>query len=130
MAKHILVIDDEIDIRIFFSTLLKSNGYRVSVAENGEEGMEKILADKPDLVALDIMMPKESGIKAYRQIKTDPELKDIKVLVISAMAKKTFLHSQKMLDQFRGQAVPEPEGYIEKPPEPEELLEAVENIMG
>lgn len=130
MAKHVLVIDDEIDIRIFFSTLLKSNGYKVSMAEDGEEGMQKIQADKPDLVALDIMMPKESGIKAYRKIKTDPKLKSIKVLVVSAMAKKTFLHSQKMLDQFRSQEVPEPEGYIEKPPEPEELLEEVERILG
>ena len=129
MSKKVLVIDDELDVRTFIVTALEANGYKAIDAGNGEVGLEKMKEYKPDLVTLDIMMPKESGIKAYRSMKTDPELKNIPVLVISAMARKTFLHSQKLLDQFRGQEVPEPEGYIEKPPEPEELFQEVQRIL-
>ena len=130
MAKRIIVVDDELDIRTYISTLLESQGFKTVVAPNGEAGMEKVRQSKPDLITLDIMMPQESGIKMYRDLKMDPELKDIPVVVISAMAQKTFLHSQKLLDQFRGQTVPEPEGYIEKPPEPEELMDEVIKVLG
>ena len=130
MAKKILVVDDELDVRTFISTLLDSNGYKAVVAENGEQGWEKFQEAKPDLVTLDVMMPKESGIMMYRSIKTDPQVENVPVLVVSGLAKKTFLHSQKVLDQFKNQTVPEPDGYIEKPPEPEELLGEVKRILG
>ncbi|MCB2228137.1 MAG: response regulator [Desulfarculaceae bacterium] len=130
MAKRVLVVDDEMDVRTFISTLLDSNGYKVVVAENGEQGWAKFNEIKPDLVTLDVMMPKESGIKMYRDIKTDPAFAATPVLIISGLARKTFLHSQKVLDQFKNQSVPEPDGYIEKPPEPEELLGEVKRIVG
>ncbi|MFH1033474.1 MAG: response regulator [Pseudomonadota bacterium] len=130
MAKRILVVDDEMDLRTFISTLLESNGYKAVVAENGEQGMAKVSEKKPDMITLDVMMPKESGIKMYRDIKTNPELKDIPVLIISGLARKTFLHSQKVLDKFKNQEVPEPDGYIEKPPEPEELISEVQRLIG
>ena len=129
MAKNILVVDDEMDVRTFISTLLESNGYKPRLAENGEQGMAKVREKRPDLITLDVMMPKESGIKMYREIKTNPEYQGIPVLIISGLAKKTFLHSQKVLDKFKNQQVPEPEGYIEKPPEPEELLGEVKRIL-
>lgn len=130
MAKRVLVVDDEMDVRTFITTLLDSNGYKAVVAENGEQGWRKFQEKRPDLVTLDVMMPKESGIKMYRDIKTDPNFASVPVLVISGLARKTFLHSQKVLDQFKNQSVPEPEGYIEKPPEPEELLEEIKRIIG
>ena len=130
MAQTVLVVDDELDVRTFISTLLESNGYKAVVAENGEQGMAKLKEVKPALVTLDVMMPKESGIKMYREIKTNPEYAHIPVLVISGLAKKTFLHSQKVLDKFKNQEVPVPEGYIEKPPEPEELLSEIKRILG
>jgi len=129
MAKTILVVDDEMDIRTFISTLLESNGYKLRLAENGEQGMQKLKDEKPDLVTLDVMMPKESGIKMYRDIKTNPEYQDVPVLIISGLAKKTFLHSQKVLDKFKNQQVPAPDGYIEKPPEPEELMAEVKRLL-
>jgi CheY-like chemotaxis protein len=129
MSKRVLVVDDEMDVRVFISTLLESNGYKPVLAENGEQGMEKLKENKPDLVTLDVMMPKESGIKMYRDIKTKPEYNSIPVLIISGLAKKTFLHSQKVLDKFKEQEVTAPEGYIEKPPEPEELLTEVKRIL-
>ena len=61
--------------------------------------------------------------------KSDPELKNIPVIMLSALSKKTFFHSQKVLDEYKGEKVPEPEAYIEKPPEPDELLEAIQNVL-
>jgi len=130
MAKRVLVVDDELDMRTFIATLLESNDYKAVVAENGVQGMEQVRHKKPALVVLDVMMPQESGIKMYRDIKTDVEYSDVPVLVVSGLAKKTFLHSQKVIDKFKRQSVPEPEGYIEKPPEPEELLSEVKRIIG
>ncbi|MBU2518774.1 MAG: response regulator [Proteobacteria bacterium] len=130
MAKRVLVVDDEMDVRTFITTLLDSNGYKVVVAENGEQGWQKFQEKEPDLITLDVMMPKESGIKMYRDIKTNPNFASVPVLVISGLARKTFLHSQKVLDKFKGQSVPEPEGYIEKPPEPDELMGEVKRLIG
>jgi CheY-like chemotaxis protein len=130
MSKRVLVVDDEMDLRTFISTLLQSNGYQVAVAENGEQGMARLREKRPALITMDVMMPKESGIKMFRDVKTSEELKDIPVLVISGLARKTFLHSQRVLDKFKNQAVPEPDGYIEKPPEPEELLGEVRRLIG
>ncbi|MBU4603781.1 MAG: response regulator, partial [Proteobacteria bacterium] len=83
MAKRVLVVDDEMDVRTFITTLLDSNGYKAVVAENGEQGWQKFQEKKPDLVTLDVMMPKESGIKMYRNIKTDPNFASVPVLIIS-----------------------------------------------
>ena len=130
MAKKVLVVDDELDVRTYIATLLDSNGYKAEVAENGVQGMNQVRDKKPSLVILDVMMPQESGIKMYRDIKTDDAFSDLPVLIVSGLAKKTFLHSQKVIDKFKRQSVPEPDGYIEKPPEPEELLGEVKRIIG
>jgi two-component system phosphate regulon response regulator PhoB len=74
-------------------------------------------------------MPKSGGIQMYRQVKTDENLKTIPVIMISAIAKKTFFHSMKMLNSYRGETVPQPEAYIEKPPESDELLEILARIF-
>jgi len=66
----------------------------------------------------------------YHELKTDESLKDIPVIMLSAIPKKSFLRSQKVLDEFAGQSVPEPEAYIEKPEEPKELIELMKKILG
>ena len=130
MPKKILVIDDELDMRTFVATLLESHGFKVTTANNGQIGLDKVRGFNPDMITLDVMMPQESGIQMYRDVKTDPELNHIPVLIISGLAKKTFLYSQKVLDNFRDQEVPEPDGYIEKPSDPEELMTEVDRLIG
>jgi two-component system phosphate regulon response regulator PhoB len=127
--KRVLVVDDELDMRTFVATLLETSGFKPLVAEDGIQGLEMARRDKPSLIILDIMMPRESGITMYRSLKTDPALKDIPVIMLSALAKKTFLHSQGVLDAYKGEKIPEPAAYIEKPPEPDELLEAIQNSL-
>jgi two-component system phosphate regulon response regulator PhoB len=127
--KTVLRVDDEMDMRIFLSTLLETSGYKTIIAANGEEGMQKAHKHKPAVIILDVLMPKSGGIQMYRQVKTDENLRTTPVIMISAIARKTFLHSMNMLNSHRGETVPEPEGYIEKPPESDELLEILARIF-
>ncbi|MBW1775263.1 MAG: response regulator [Deltaproteobacteria bacterium] len=129
MAKKVLVVDDELDMRIFITTLLETNGYKPVSAEDGVQGLEVARAKKPALIILDVMMPKESGINLYRELKSDPDLKEIPVIMLSALSRKTFFHSQRVLDEYKRERIPEPAAYIEKPPEPDELLEAIQNSL-
>ena len=127
--RKILVIDDELDMRTFLSTLFETSGYKPLVATDGLEGLQKAREFKPEIIVLDVMMPKESGVQLYRDLKSDPATKDIPVIMLSGIAKKTFFHSQNVLNRHTGQSLPEPEAYIEKPPEPDELLQLTEKIL-
>ena len=129
--KRILVVDDEPDTRIFVSTVVETMGFEAIAAENGPESLERARVDKPDLVVLDIMMPKiEDGIETYRQFKTEKDLSQVPIIMLSAIAKKTFLHSIRMLNPQKGDSLPEPEAYVEKPPEASELRKLIGHILG
>ncbi len=130
MAKNVLVVDDDPDVRTFNIAVLEENGYQALVATNGEEGMDVVRKKKPDLLILDVLMPRESGIRLYREIKTDKALKHIPVIILSGIAEKSFLRSQKALTEFGGAAVPEPEGYLEKPVEADVLAAKIKAIIG
>ena len=130
MSKKVLVVDDDPDVRLFSVTVLEENGDIPLEAEDGESGLEMIKSEKPDLVILDVLMPRQSGVRLYRELKTSKTLKDVKVIILSGIAKKTFLRSQKALTEFGGAEIPEPEIYLEKPVEPEELAEVIKNVLG
>jgi twitching motility two-component system response regulator PilH len=129
MAKKVLVVDDDPDVRLFSVTVLEENGYTPLEAANGEEGLKMIKQDKPALIILDVLMPRQSGIRLYRELKTDKSFKDIPIIILSGIAKKTFLRSQKALTEFGGKEVPEPKVYLEKPVEPEVLAEEIKKIL-
>ena len=129
MAKKVLVVDDDPDVRLFSVTVLEENGFTPLEAANGEEGLKMIKQEKPELIILDVLMPRQSGIRLYRELKTDKSLKDIPVIILSGIAKKTFLRSQKALTEFGGKEVPEPKVYLEKPVEPEVLAEEIKKIL-
>lgn len=128
--KRVLIVDDELDMRIFISTLLETRGYKPIVTRNGKEGMRKAKSIVPDLIILDVMMPEEGGVQMYRQLKTDNDLKDIPVIMVSAIAKKTFSHYLKMLNVQKEDNIPEPEAYMEKPPEAAALLKMTGRLIG
>lgn len=127
--KKVLIVDDELDMRIFLSTLLETNGYKPVVSTDGMEGIRKARQIKPDLIILDVMMPKAGGIQMYRDLRVDSELEGIPVIMLSGIAKKTFFHSQNVLDSYMDQSVREPDAYIEKPPEAEEFLQSVRGLL-
>ncbi len=129
MRKKVLSVDDDPDIISFVVTVLEENDYIPLEANNGEEALAKIRQEKPDLVICDVLMPRQSGIKMYRELKTDDSLKNIPVIILSGITRRTFLRSQEALTEFGGQNVPEPEAYIEKPVSPEELAEIIQKVI-
>lgn len=120
--KKILIVDDELDMRIFLSTLLKTSGYQPVVTRDGNEGIQKAKAIGPDLIILDVMMPGEGGVQMYRELKVDPVLRTIPVMMLSAVARRTFSHYLKMVNIRMDSPIPDPDAYMEKPPEADELL--------
>lgn len=125
----ILVVDDELDMRIFISTLLETSGYEPIMTSNGKDGIRQARTRLPDIIILDVMMPGEGGVQMYRQLKTDAILKNIPVIMLSAVAEKTFSHYLKMLNVRLENPVPDPEAYMEKPPEADELLKITESLI-
>jgi|SRR3990172_3320225 len=88
MAKVILIVEDEDIIARMYEKALKFDGYEVSIALGGREGLEKIKSARPDLILLDIMMPEPDGMEVLERIKSDPETKDIPVVVLTNLSGK------------------------------------------
>ncbi len=130
MSKKVLVVDDDPDVRSFVMTVLDENQYMPLVAQDGVEAFEMIEKDPPDLVILDVLMPRGSGIRLYHKLKTTEKYKRIPIIMFTGIALSSFLKSQKVLDEFKGEEVPEPDIYLEKPVDPEELAEAVKKKIG
>lgn len=129
MGKKVLIVDDEDEVRDFVSTLLEENGYAPITASDGAEAMDMVRHHRPDLIIMDILMPKQGGIKMYRELKSEDSFKDIPVVVYSGIAKRTYLRTQAARAEMGGQSVPDPEAYIEKPAKPEYLAKVVKNIL-
>jgi CheY-like chemotaxis protein len=128
--KKILVVDDERDMRIFVSTVVETLGFEPIVAKDGVEALEKAGSNPPALLILDVMMPNiDDGIQTYQQFRTDRKLSHIPIIMLSAIARKTFLHSIRMLSPRQGSEVPEPEAYMEKPPDASELSRLIAELL-
>jgi CheY-like chemotaxis protein len=115
--KHILVVDDEKDIVEFLTQLLEDNGYEVTGASNGAQGMEMVLKSQPDLILLDLQMPQETGTSLYRKLHNKKQYKDIPVIVISGLS-TNYLALNKSIP------------VLDKPPEEEQVLQAVAKALG
>jgi len=126
--KKILIVEDELDLRIFLCNLLGNCGYHTIDAADRAEGLQKAKREKPALIILDVMIPKEDGIQMYREIKQDQDLKNIPVIMVSTIDRKTFSFYQKFQHTPQWQGVPEPGAYLEKPLEAEELIELVHRL--
>lgn len=128
--KKILVVDDEPDMRIFISTVLETSGYEPLTASNGEDALKSVHFTMPDLIILDVMMPKiEDGIRTFYQFRTDPKLKHIPIIMLSAIARKTFFHSIMSFNSGKEVRPTEPDAYIEKPPDADELISIIETTF-
>lgn len=84
MSQHILIVDDEKNIAISVDYLLRREGYAVSVAHDGEEGLRLIREQRPDLVLLDIMMPKLDGFQVCQIVRQDPALAGVRIVMLTA----------------------------------------------
>lgn len=91
MAKKVLLIDDAPEVHTMYSIELKGRGYDVVEAFDGEEGLVKAKAEKPDAILLDIMMPKIDGIVLLTKLKEDPELKNIPVIMLTNFGQENLI---------------------------------------
>jgi CheY-like chemotaxis protein len=121
----ILLIDDDVDFVESTKTVLESKPYEVIVAHEGDEGLKKAREVNPDLILLDVIMPVKDGFTAAEQLKKDPQLSKIPVLMLTAFAAKS---GETSIPVSRGYAL-ETEDYIDKPVIPEELLARVEKFL-
>jgi two-component system response regulator VicR len=119
---RVVCIEDEPEMIDLVRLILGRKGFEVIGADGGIEGLEKVRTEKPDLVLLDLMMPDMDGWEVYQQIKADPELRDIPVVVVTAKAQS--------IDKVLGLHIAKVDDYITKPFGPQELLESVEKILG
>ena len=126
--KKILVVDDEADMRIFLCNLLGNCGFQPIGAGDRIEGLQKAKEQKPALIILDVMMPKEGGILMYRQLREDKDLKQVPIIMVSTIDKKTFLQYQKFQSSPQDKGIPEPGAYLEIPLENEELVRLVREM--
>ena len=117
MKKDILVVDDEVDVREFLSDLLTDEGYSVRQAADGVQAMELIKENTPNLILLDLLMPKETGTNLYRRIHQKKGLEEIPVIVISGLPGRHLAVSK---------SVP----VFDKPIDEKRLLEEVKKAIG
>lgn len=116
----ILIVDDENYILHILDFSLGAEGYEVITAEDGEEAVRKAKDERPDLVVLDVMMPKMDGFEACRSIKRDPELSGTPVILLSAKGRD--------IDQKQGYEAGA-DDYITKPFSPGRLVERVHGLL-
>jgi two-component system alkaline phosphatase synthesis response regulator PhoP len=122
-AKILLVDDDPVFVEAT-KTVLESK-YRVITAQDGEQGLEKARKEKPDLILLDIIMPAKDGFHVCKQLKQDPELAHIRVIMLTSFAQ----HKGETNIPVDAGLELEAEGYIEKPVSPEALLKQVKSML-
>ncbi|MBD3297702.1 MAG: response regulator [candidate division Zixibacteria bacterium] len=128
-TKRILIMDDEPDIVTYFETLLNDNGYATLSAEDGIEGLEKARNEKPDLITLDISMPKKSGVRFYRELKSDPEISSIPVIIVTAVTDDAG-DPYSLGELIQGsESLPAPQGCVSKPIDRDNFLAVIEKTL-
>ena len=145
MQKKVLIVDDEPNTVKFLSLALRKNGYLPLAAYDGKEGLEKVAEFKPDLVILDVMMPKKTGWVVFRQLRKIEQYRSIPVIMLTAVsdvlkARDTELDEEpdyglksllrKAIQQMREDGLNRPELFVDKPIDPQELVEDVRNLIG
>jgi DNA-binding response OmpR family regulator len=120
MTRRILIADDEENIVISLEFLMKREGFEVLIATDGEQAVEMIRSELPDLVLLDVMMPKKSGFEVCQEIKSDPALRSVRILMLTAKGRET--------EVAKGLALGA-DSYVTKPFSTKELVERIRSML-
>lgn len=126
--KTVLVVDDEKGVRLFLQTALKKAGFKVETAADGLEALDKVKASPPDVISLDLVMPKKSGAKFLHEIRKDKKLQHIPVVLVTAHA-KDYLGKEDFDDIMSGQTVQAAETYLEKPVKAETYVSTIKRAL-
>lgn len=120
MARRVLIVDDEPDVTSYVSTALRAHGFDAVVANSVESGLRLLAETSPDMVFLDIMMPRESGLSMYLRLREDPTTRSVPVVILSGVAQKGQFDFRAYVSD---RSIPEPDYYLEKPVPVNELVE-------
>ena len=127
MALHkILLIDDDPDLVVAIKSVLESRSdYQVVTASDGVFGIPIARAEKPDLIILDVIMPFEDGFTVAKQLKADPVLSEIPIIILTSFSRRK---GETYVSVAQGMEL-EAEAYIEKPVSPQELIQKIERLL-
>lgn len=121
MPKRILVVDDSPTDMKRLTLLLKNKGYVISTATDGEKALDIVSTDKPDIMLLDVILPKKNGFQVCREVKTDPQTENVIVILVTSKKHAT--------DRFWG-LKQGADDYLTKPFEDQELVKLLEKHAG
>lgn len=128
-SKRILVVEDEPDVQLFLASTLVDAGFEVRTASNGLDAYNSVKESVPDLVTLDLVMPRQSGVLFYKRLRKNAKYAAVPVLIITAHARDD-LGQEDFADIMRGIDAPPPQGFLEKPVQPTELVRKVGELTG
>ena len=121
-GKVILLVDDDLTLREMYEERLKAEGFEIIQASNGEEAIAKAKESKPSIVLLDIMMPKINGFDVLKEIKGDPELKDIPVIILTALIQD--------VDKLQGKKLGAADYIVKSETMPGEVIQKIHHALG
>jgi DNA-binding response OmpR family regulator len=121
MSKKILIVDDEPNIVISLEFLMRREGFEVAVARDGEEALRSVASERPDLVLLDVMMPRINGFDVCEQLRSDPSLTDMRIVMLTAKGREAEIEKGLSLGA---------DGYVTKPFSTRDLVVQVKNLLG
>jgi len=121
MAKYVLIVDDAPNIVLSLEFLMKKEGYEVYSVSNGEEAMEAIAAKIPDLILLDVMMPRKDGYEVCQELRANQDWSDIKIIMLTAKGRD--------VEREKGLALGA-DDYVTKPFATQELVKKVKTLLG
>ncbi len=127
--KTILVVDDEPNVRLYLQTILEDAGFNVVAASDGEQALKIIKQNAPDFISLDLVMPKKSGHKLLYELRKDPVLSQIPVLIVTAHAKDE-MGREDLDDLLENRVMSGPGTYLEKPVSPNAYVQAIQRALG
>jgi CheY-like chemotaxis protein len=148
MAKQVLIVDDDTNTVKYLSAVLSDHGYDPVSAPDGSEGLKQIEKAKPDLIVLDVMMPKKTGFVLFKQLKQDEQYKEIPILMLTGVSgvleeledrkEETFERPydslrealKKKIQEMREEGLVRPEMFVDKPVESESFIAKVRELIG
>ena len=148
MARQVLIVDDDQNAVKYLSVVLSEHGYDPISAYDGSQGLKKIRQAKPDLIVLDVMMPKKSGFVLFKQLKKDEQYKDIPILMLTGVSgileelesnqEEAFERPydslreslKKKIQEMRQEGLVRPEMFVDKPVDPDAFIAKVKELIG